>query len=206
MNNLTNMEIEESVDSVDKVHHGVSEASEDELENREKTEDDNNLEVVPAHYNDDVYRDCECNDDELRYQMIKRPVENDLEQHLYNYCDTNLESRYRHVIDENKILPMETTKKQITLKLRKNTPKERQHIKDVMKETFSTYYPEKILTYLTSTTELLFLERMRDMDREFTCVHEGTYYKIKMSTKYQHKRWGKSFSLVTIEVTTSKFA
>ena len=137
--------------------------------------------------------------------MIKRPVENDLQAHLFNYCDGNLEDRYRHVINENKILPMEATKKSITLKLRKNTPKERQLIKDTIAETFATYYPEKILTFVTSTVDLLFLERMKNMSRDFTTVHQGSYYNIRTTTNYHHKRFGRSYSLVTLDLITSKF-
>lgn len=165
------------------------------------------LEEKPAHYNDDVYRDRICDDDELRYQMIQRPVQNEkaLDLHLFNYCDDNLEKRYRTVIKENKILPLEAMKKTITLKLRKHSEKVRDEIRETIDETFQTYYPEKILTFINSTVKLLFLERIRDMDREFTCVHKGSYYHIKMICHYNKVKFGRSYHTVKIEITTSKF-
>ena len=183
-----------------------SEFLNEEKEDLPEEKVDTQMEVaVPSHYNDDVYRDRVCDDDELRYQMIKRPVENKFDTHLYNFCDVNLEQRFRHVIEENKILPLETTKKTLTLKLRKNTEKERESIRTTINDTFETYYPEKILTFINSTVQLLFLERMRDMNREFTCVHKGTYYHILMTSHYKKVRFGRSYSLVMIDVTTSRF-
>jgi hypothetical protein len=163
------------------------------------------LEVQPAHYNDDVYRDRACDDDELRYQMIKKPVETETNSHLYDFCDTNLENKFRQVIQADKILPLETSKKSLTLKLKKNNDKTRDSIRETINKTFSTYYPEKILTEINSTVELLFLERMRDMNRNITVVHQGTYYTVHMTSEYKKKRFGTSFNLVTLEITTSKF-
>ena len=165
----------------------------------------------PAHYNNDVYRDCKCTDDELRYQMIQDKVDrnitnpDDMEKHLYNFCDENLETRYRHVMGKNQVLPMETTKKTISLKLKKKSEKERAKIADTISETFGTYYPEKILTFINSTVTLLFIERMKDMKREFTCVHQGTYYKIVMTSEYHKVRFGRSYTMVDINILTSKF-
>lgn len=159
----------------------------------------------PSHYNDDVYRDRHCDDDELRYQMIQRPIEPNADAHLFNYCDENLETRYRSVIKENKILPLETMKKTIKLKLKKHSDKTREEIKQVIHDTFQTYYPEKILTFIDSTVQILFLERIRDMEREFACVHKGTYYHIKMNCEYHKVRFGRSFHLVNIDIVTSKF-
>ena len=159
----------------------------------------------PSHYNDDVYRDRHCDDDELRYQMIQRPVEPEQDLHLFNYCDNNLETRYRQVIKENKILPLETMKKTIKLKLKKHSDKVRDEIKQVIADTFQTYYPEKILTFINSTVQILFLERIRDMDREFACVHKGVYFHIKMDCKYHKVKFGRSYHIVNIDIVTSKF-
>ena len=184
-----------------------TEATMEEIE-QVYAESDLKVEVVedkPKHYNDDVYRDCMCDDNELRYQMIKRPVEADISAHLFNYCDENLEQRYRHVIQENKILPMETMKKHISLKLKKYDDKMRNQIKQTIHDTFETYYPEKILTFIDSTVTLLFIERIKNMEREFACVHNGQYYHLLMKSQYNKKRLGRSFHIVDIDIVTSKF-
>lgn len=160
----------------------------------------------PKHYNDDVYADCVCDDNELRYQMIKKPVEElDDATLLYNFCDQNLEDKFRTVIRENRILPLETTQKVIELKLKKNNDDCRESIKQTINDTFMSYYPEKILTFVNDTVKLLFLERMRNMDREFTCVHKGTYYTIHMTSEYKKVRFGTSYNLVKIKLSTVKF-
>ena len=182
-----------------------------EVVEEEKEEDINieleslQVEKPPSHYNDDVYRDRHCDDDELRYQMIQRPIQPEEDLHLFNYCDENLEKRYRTVIKENKILPLETMKKTIKLKLKKHSDKVRDEIKQVIADTFQTYYPEKILTFINSTVQILFLERIRDMDREFACVHKGVYFHIKMDCKYHKVKFGRSYHIVNIDIVTSKF-
>ena len=189
--------------TADATIHSVQESLEDKPEEK--------VEELPEHYNNDVYRDCKCTDDELRYQMIQDKLDrnitnpDDMDKHLYNFCDENLETRYRHVMGMNKVLPMETTKKHITLKLKKNTEKTRAKIAEQIDETFATYYPEKILTFINSTVTLLFIERMKDMSREFTCVHQGTYYKIIMRSEYHKVRFGRSYAIVNIDILTSKF-
>lgn len=160
--------------------------------------------VVVKH--DDAYADCGCNDNELRYKMIKKPVEQlDDATLLFNFCDKNLEDKFRTVIKENHILPLETTKKVIELKLKKNNDKCRESIKNTINDTFMSYYPEKILKFVNDTVNLLFLERMKSMDREFTCVHEGTYYTIHMNSEYKKVLFGTSYNLVKINMSTVKF-
>lgn len=162
-------------------------------------------EELPAHYNDDVYRDRHCDDDELRYQMIQMEPKADDEEKLYEYCDDNLEKRYRTVINKNKILPMEVMRKSMKMKLKKKNNKVREEIKKTIHDTFETFFPDKILTFICSSVELLFLERIKDMEREYTCVHKGVYYRMKMKAEYHKVRFGTSFQMVYIDIITSKF-
>lgn len=211
----TELDFVESVDSqqVEVSEYKVQEDVPPNTENMSVNQDNQLVlkddDDTPSHYNDDVYRDRRCDDDELRYQLIRRPnqrdLENVLEMPLYSFCDDNLETRYRQVINDNKVLPLETMRKSIALKLKKGKNKLRQEIKDVIRETFATYYPEKILTFITTSIELLFLERIKNMDREFTCVHMGTYYRMKMRNEYHKVYFGKSYNMVYLDIITSRF-
>ena len=46
---------------------------------------------------------------------------------------------------------------------------------------------------------------MKTMNREFTCVHQGTYYYIHMNSEYKKVMFGTSYNLVTMDIRTAKF-
>ena len=174
----------------------------------EEINEEINEEKVVVYSNNSVYADDnKCDDNELRAVMLKDTIDltNDNDNELYNYCDTNIEQRFRNTVKRNNILPMELMTKRIKLKLKKKNDKCREKIRTTINETFKNFYPDKILTFINNTTELLFIERIKNMDRCYTCLYNGTYYNIQMKTYFVKKFFGTSSNMVEINISTVKY-
>lgn len=173
----------------------------------EEIEEEIEEEIKHLNYGDNsAYSDDnKCDDNELRAVMIKDEVNLENTNNLYDYCDSNIEQRFKNTILKNNILPMEIMTKSIKLKLKKKNDKCRDKIRTTINETFKEFYPEKILIFINNTVELLFIERIKNMERNYTCLYNGTYYNIMMKTYFVRKVFGTSSNMVEINISTAKY-
>lgn len=143
------------------------------------------------------------NDEKLAL-ILSTSVEVDNKNTVHEFCSEVLLQKFWNNVSGNDILPLETSSKVFKIRTY-NCDKEKKKAKEVINRTLSTYYPDKILNFINATVELLYLNNMAEMARDFTCVYKGNFYKVNISSNYRRKIFCKNYYSVKMNLTTVKY-